>query len=114
MSDSKLQKHLFESAKQLKLKELKYDSNPCVRQRLFQSFYSQLVSVLSSVESFNGILLDDYEVHPFEDPNGVPNKARTLPIAVNLRRYPLQDNYSKEGNQWVRWQVSSGSTSTVC
>ena len=28
MSDSKLQKHLFDSAKQLKLKELKYDSNP--------------------------------------------------------------------------------------
>jgi hypothetical protein len=31
MSDSKLQKHLFDSAKQLKLKELKYDSTPvCV------------------------------------------------------------------------------------
>ncbi len=75
ISDSKLQKRLFDSAKQLKLKELKYDSNPCVRQCLFQSFYNQLVSVLSSVESFDGILLYDYEVHPFEDPNGVPNKA---------------------------------------
>jgi hypothetical protein len=31
MSDSKLQKRLFDSAKQLKLKKLKYDSNPCVR-----------------------------------------------------------------------------------
>ncbi len=30
MSDSKLQKCLFDSAKQLKLKELKYDSNPFV------------------------------------------------------------------------------------
>jgi hypothetical protein len=60
MSHSKLQKRLFDSAKQLKLKELKYDSNPCVRRRLFQSFYNQLVSVLSSVESFDGILLDDY------------------------------------------------------
>jgi hypothetical protein len=30
MSDFKLQKCLFHSAKQLKLKELKYDSNPCV------------------------------------------------------------------------------------
>ncbi len=28
MSDCKLQKHLFDSAKQLKLKEFKYDSNP--------------------------------------------------------------------------------------
>jgi hypothetical protein len=75
MSDSKLQKCLFDNSKQLKLKELKYDSNPCVRQCLFQLFYNQLVSVLSSVESFDGVLLDDYEVHPFEDPNGVPNKA---------------------------------------
>jgi hypothetical protein len=75
MLHSKLQKRLFDSAKQLKLKELKYDSNPCVRQRLFQSFYNQLVSVLSSVESFDSVKLDDYEVHPFEDPNGVPNKA---------------------------------------
>ena len=75
MSDSKLQKRLFDSAKQLKLKESKYDSNPSARRRLFQSFYNQLVSVLSSVESFDGVLLDDYEVHPFEDPNGAPNKA---------------------------------------
>jgi hypothetical protein len=75
MLDSKLQKCLFDSAKQLKLKELRYDSNPCVHRCLFQSFYNQLVSVLSSVESFDGVLLDDYEVHPFEDPNGVPNKA---------------------------------------
>ncbi len=75
MSDSKLQKCFFDSAKQLKLKELKYDSNPCVHRCLFQLFYNQLVSVLSSVESFDGILLDDYQVHPFEDPNGAPNKA---------------------------------------
>ncbi len=27
------------------------------------------------MESFEGILLDNYEVHPFADPNGVPNKA---------------------------------------
>ncbi len=27
------------------------------------------------MESFDRVLLDDYEVHPFEDPNGVPNKA---------------------------------------
>jgi hypothetical protein len=46
-----------------------------VHRRLFQSFYNQLVSVLSSVESFDSVLLDDYEVHPFEDPNGAPNKA---------------------------------------
>ncbi len=85
MSDFKLQKHLFDSAKQLKLKELKYDSNPCVRWCLFQSFYNQLVSVLSSVESFDSIFLDDYEVHPCEDPNGVPNKAlfRLLLFYVN-------------------------------
>ena len=75
MSECKLQKRLFDSAKQLKLKEFKYDSNPSVRRRLFQSFYNQLVSVLSSVESFEGVLLDDYEVHPFADPNGAPNKA---------------------------------------
>jgi hypothetical protein len=46
-----------------------------VRRRLFQSFYNQLVSVLSSVESVDRVLLDDYEVHPFDNPNGVPNKA---------------------------------------
>jgi hypothetical protein len=27
------------------------------------------------VETFEGVLLVSYEVHPFEDPNGVPNKA---------------------------------------
>jgi len=75
MSDCKLQKRLFDSAKQLKLKEFKYDSNPSMRRRLFQLFYNQLVSVLSSMESFEGVLLDDYEVHPFADPNGAPNRA---------------------------------------
>jgi hypothetical protein len=75
MSNSKLQKCLFDSATQLKLKDLKYDSNPSVHCRLFQSFYNQLVSVLSSVESFDGVLLNDYEVHPFVDTNGTPNKA---------------------------------------
>ncbi len=75
MSECKLQKRLFDSAKQLKLKEFKYDFNPSTRRRLFQSFYNQLVSVLSSVESFEGVLLDDHEVHPFADPNGAPNKA---------------------------------------
>jgi hypothetical protein len=32
-------------------------------------------SILSSVGSFEGVLLDDYEVHPFEDPKRLPNKA---------------------------------------
>jgi hypothetical protein len=27
------------------------------------------------VESFDRVLLDDYEVHPFADPNGAPNMA---------------------------------------
>ncbi len=27
------------------------------------------------MESFEGVLLDNYEVHPVEDPNGVPNKV---------------------------------------
>jgi hypothetical protein len=75
MSDSKLQKCLFDSAKKLKLREFKYDSNPCVCRHLLKSFYNQLVSILSSVESFDGVVLEDYEVHPFEDPNGAPNKA---------------------------------------
>jgi hypothetical protein len=75
MSDSKLQKHLFDSAKQLRLNELKYDSNPSVHCCLFQSFYNQLVSFLSSVESFEGVLLNNDEVHLFADTNGVPNKA---------------------------------------
>jgi hypothetical protein len=75
MSDSKLQKRLFDSAKQLMLKELKYGSNPFACHHLFQSFYNQLVSVLSSVESVDGVLLDDYEVHPFAESNGAPNKA---------------------------------------
>ncbi len=35
----------------------------------------QLVSVLSSVESFEDILLDYYEVYPFIDPYGAPNKV---------------------------------------
>ncbi len=77
MSDSKLQKCLFDfdSAKQLKLKELNYDSNPSVHHRLFQSFYNQLMSILSSVKLFDRVLLDNYEVHPFADSNGAPNKA---------------------------------------
>jgi hypothetical protein len=54
MSEYKLQKGLFDSAKQLKLKEFKYDANPSVRRRL-----NELVSLLSSVESFDGVLLDD-------------------------------------------------------
>ncbi len=33
------------------------------------------MSVLSSVESFDRVLLDDYEVHPFADSSGVPNKT---------------------------------------
>jgi hypothetical protein len=75
MSDCQLQKCLFDSAKQLKLKEFKYDANPSMHHCLFQLFYNQLVRMLSSVESFDGVLLDDYEVHPFEDPNGAPNKS---------------------------------------
>ncbi len=59
MLDCKLQKHLFDSAKQLKLKEFKYDANPSVRRHLFQSFSNQLVSILSSMESFD-VLPDDY------------------------------------------------------
>ncbi len=75
ISDSKLQKHPFDSAKQLKLREFKYVSNPSMHHHLFQSFYNQLVSLLSSMESFEGDLLDDYKVHSFEDPNGAPNKV---------------------------------------
>jgi hypothetical protein len=75
MSECKLHKRLFDSAKQLKLKEFKYDANPSMRRDLFQFLYNQLVSVLSSMESFEGILLDDYEVHPFKDPNGALNKV---------------------------------------
>jgi hypothetical protein len=86
MMDSKLQNRLFDSAKQLKLKEFNYDSNPRMHRCLFQSFYNQLVSILSSVESFEGVLLDDYKVHPFEDPNGAPNKAyfRLLMTYTNM------------------------------
>ncbi len=75
ISDSKLPKHVFDSVKQLKLKEFKYDSNPSICFCLFQSFYGQRVSILCSVESFEDVLLDDYEVHPFADPSGAPNKA---------------------------------------
>jgi hypothetical protein len=41
---------------------------------------------LSSVESVDGVLLDEYEVHPFKDPNGVPNKVLfcLLLIYVNM------------------------------
>jgi hypothetical protein len=49
MTDCKLQKCLFDSAKQLKLKEFKYDANPSMHRCLFQAFYNQLVRVLSSV-----------------------------------------------------------------
>ena len=63
-----------------------YDPNPSVHQHLFQSFYNQLVSVLSSVESFDRVLLDDYEVHPFEDPNGAPNKAVDTHYKTIIRR----------------------------
>jgi hypothetical protein len=57
MSDSKLQKCLFDSAKQLKLKEFKYDSNPSMHRHLFQSFYKQLVSDLSSVKLFEVVFI---------------------------------------------------------
>ena len=36
MSECKLHKRLFDSAKQLKLKEFKYDANPSMRRDLFQ------------------------------------------------------------------------------
>jgi hypothetical protein len=75
MLGCKLQICFFDSAKQLKLKEFKYNANPSVRQHLFQLFFNQLLSILSSVESFEDVLLEDYKVHPFEDPNRAPNKA---------------------------------------
>ncbi len=88
MSDCKLQKRVFDSAKHLKLKELKYDSNLSSCRRLFQLFYNQLVSILSSLESFEGVLLDDYEVHLFADPNGAPKKALfRLPITYVDNHY---------------------------
>jgi hypothetical protein len=52
MSDCKLQKCLFDSAKTA----FKYGSNQSMHYRLFQSFYNQLVSILSSAESFECVL----------------------------------------------------------
>ena len=75
MSAAKLQKSLFESAKHLKLKDFKYDANPSVRRRLFKSFYGQLVSILSGEEHFQGVLSDNFEITPFDDPYGTPNKV---------------------------------------
>ena len=75
MSAAKLQKSLFESAKRLKLKVFKYDANPSVRRRLFKSFYGQLVSILSGEEHFQGVLSDNFEITPFDDPYGTPNKV---------------------------------------
>jgi hypothetical protein len=100
MSECKLQKCLFDSAKQLKLKEFKYNANPSMHQCLFQSFCNQLVSILSSVESFKGVLLDDYEVHPFEDPNGAPNKA----LFCLLLTY-VEDMHFKT---ILRWKETNG------
>jgi len=75
MSAEKLQKSLFESAKHLKLKEFKYDANPSVCWWLFKSFYGQLVSILSGEEHFQGVLSDNFEITPFDDPYGTPNKV---------------------------------------
>jgi hypothetical protein len=57
------------------LKEFKFDANPSIRCHLFKSFYGQLTSILSGEEHFQGVLLDNFEVRPFAEPSGAPNKA---------------------------------------
>jgi hypothetical protein len=65
---------------------------------VFQSFYNQLVSILSSVESFDGVLLDDYEVHPFADPNGAPNKALFRLLLTHVDTHYMTIFQRKETN----------------
>ncbi len=82
-----------------------------MRRCLFQLFYNQLVSVLSSVASFDSVLLDDYEVHPFEDANGAPNKALFRLLLTYVDTHYKMIIRRKETNGFGD---SSGSTSTVC
>jgi hypothetical protein len=87
MSAAKLQKSLFESAKRLKLKEFKYDANPSIRRRLFKFFYGQLVSILSGKEHFQGVLSDNFEITPFDDPNGTPNKVLFMLVLTYVDKH---------------------------
>jgi hypothetical protein len=67
---------------------------------LFQTFYNQLVSILSSVASFEGVLLDDYEVHPFEDPNGAPNKVLFCLLLTYINMHFKTILWRKETNRF--------------
>jgi hypothetical protein len=87
MSNAKMQKILFDSTKRLKLKEFKYDANPSVRWRLFKSFYGQLVSILSGEDFFQGILLDNFEIHPFHDTTGAPSKAFFMLLVTYINKH---------------------------
>lgn len=75
------------TVKKAKVKGILVDSNPSMNRHLFQSFYNQLVRVLSCVESFEGILLDNYKMDTFQDPTGAPSKVlfRLVLTYVNTR-----------------------------
>jgi len=45
-----------------------------------KSFYGQLVSILSREEQFQGILLNKFEITPFDDPDETPNKVHFMLI----------------------------------
>jgi hypothetical protein len=66
ISDCKLQKRVFDSAKQLKCKEFKYDSNPSMHCHLFQSFYNQLL-LLTYIGMHFKTILQRKETNRFGD-----------------------------------------------
>jgi hypothetical protein len=77
-----------------------YDPNPSMCHCLFQSIYNQLVSVLSSVELFEAVLLYDYKVHPFEDPNGAPKKALFCIVSAYIDMHFKMILQRKETNRF--------------
>ncbi len=87
MSNAKMQKILFDNTKRLKLKEFKYDAKRSICWRLFKSFYGQLVSILSGEDFFQGILLDNFEIHPFHDTTGAPSKAFFMLLVTYINKH---------------------------
>ncbi len=88
MSDSKLQKCFLDSAKQLKLKEFKYDSNPSMCQCLFQSFYDQLIFyfLLTYVDTHFKMILQRKETNGFGDKSVLDLQAQCASHHFSMAR----------------------------
>jgi hypothetical protein len=63
-----------------------------------QVFYGQLVSILSGEEHFQGILSDNFEITPFDDPNGTPNKVLFMLILMYVDEHYKTVIWRKDTN----------------